>query len=66
MDKSTVLDYHESGLNAEQLEYWQKRATREWSFRPGPMLTFAKGLNTWEGVKSAVSVGVQTIKFVTS
>ena len=66
MDKSTVLDYHESGLNAEQLEYWQKRATREWSFRPGPMLTFAKGLNTWDGFKSAVSVGVQTIKFVTS
>ncbi|MFZ2486792.1 MAG: B12-binding domain-containing radical SAM protein [Anaerolineae bacterium] len=66
MDQSTVLDYHDSGLTAEQLEYWQKRATREWSFRPGPMLTFAKGLNTWAGFKSAVSVGVQTLKFVTS
>jgi radical SAM superfamily enzyme YgiQ (UPF0313 family) len=66
MDKSTVLDYHESGLTAEQLEYWQKRATREWSFRPGPMITFAKGLNSWEGFKSAVSVGVQTLKFVAS
>lgn len=66
MDQSTVLDYHETGLTAEQLEYWQKRATREWSFRPGPMLTFVKGLNTWEGFKSAVSVGVQTLKFVWS
>ncbi len=66
MDQSTVLDYHETGLSAERLEYWQKRATREWSFRPGPILTFAKGLNTWDGVKSAVSVGVQTLKFVAS
>lgn len=64
MDKSTVLDYGE--LSAERLEYWQKRATREWSFRPGPMITFAKGLNTWDGFKSAVSVGVQTLKFVSS
>ena len=64
MDQSTVLDYGE--LSAERLEYWQKRATREWSFRPGPMLTFAKSLNTWQGFKSAVSVGVQTLKFVAS
>ena len=66
MDQSTVLDYHDGGLTAERLEYWQKRATREWSFRPGPMLTFVKSLNTWEGFKSAVSIGLQTLKFVTS
>ena len=63
MDKSTVLDY--AGLPAERLEYWQKRATREWSLRPGPMLTFLKGMNTWEGFKSAVGVGWQTLKFMT-
>jgi len=62
MDKSTVLDY--GNLSAEQLEYWQKRATREWSFRPGPALTFLKGLNTWEGAKSAVNVGWQMLQFV--
>jgi anaerobic magnesium-protoporphyrin IX monomethyl ester cyclase len=62
MDQSTVLDY--PGLPAERLEYWQKRATREWSLRPGPMLTFIKGMNTWEGFKSALSVGVQTLKFM--
>ncbi|MCX7706883.1 MAG: radical SAM protein [Anaerolineae bacterium] len=64
MDQSTVLDY--PGLSAEQLEYWQKRATREWSFRPGPILTFLKGMNTWEGFKSAVSVGLQMLRFVRS
>jgi radical SAM superfamily enzyme YgiQ (UPF0313 family) len=62
MDQSTVLDY--PNLTAERLEYWQKRATREWSLRPGPMLTFIKGMNSWEGFKSAASVGFQTIKFM--
>jgi radical SAM superfamily enzyme YgiQ (UPF0313 family) len=64
MDQSTVLDY--PGLRAEQLEYWQRRATREWALRPGPIWTFLKGLNTWEGMKSAISVGIQTLKFVRS
>jgi radical SAM superfamily enzyme YgiQ (UPF0313 family) len=67
MDRSTVLDYAPSGdggLTAERLEYWQKRATREWSLRPGPMLTFLKGMNSWEGFKSAVGVGVQMLQFM--
>jgi radical SAM superfamily enzyme YgiQ (UPF0313 family) len=64
MDQSTVLDYPH--LSAEQLEYWQKRATREWSFRPGPIWTFIRGLNSWEGFKSAVSVGWQTLQFIRS
>jgi radical SAM superfamily enzyme YgiQ (UPF0313 family) len=61
MDQSTVLDY--GNITAERLEYWQKRATREWSLRPGPMWTFAKGLNTWEGAKSAINVGWQMLQF---
>jgi anaerobic magnesium-protoporphyrin IX monomethyl ester cyclase len=61
MDRSTVLDYE--NLTAEQLEYWQKRATREWSLRPGPILTFLKGLNSWEGAKSAINVGWQMLQF---
>jgi radical SAM superfamily enzyme YgiQ (UPF0313 family) len=64
MDKSTVLDYE--NLTAEQLEYWQKRATREWSLRPGPMWTFLKGLNSWQGAKSAINVGWQMLKFAQS
>jgi radical SAM superfamily enzyme YgiQ (UPF0313 family) len=64
MDQSTVLDYPD--LPAERLEYWQKRATREWSLRPGPMLTFLKGMNSWEGFKSAVSVAWQMVRFMRS
>jgi radical SAM superfamily enzyme YgiQ (UPF0313 family) len=62
MDASTVLDY--PGLPAERLEYWQKRATKEWSLRPGPMMTFIKGLNTWDGLKSGMSVAWQTLGFI--
>jgi len=62
MDRSTVLDY--PGLPAERLEYWQRRATREWSLRPGPIWTFIKGMNSWEGFKSALSVAWQTMKFM--
>jgi len=54
MDRSTVLDYPH--LPAERLEYWQKRAFREWAFRPGPILTFVKGFNSWEGIKSAFDI----------
>jgi anaerobic magnesium-protoporphyrin IX monomethyl ester cyclase len=64
MDQSTVLDY--DNITAEQLEYWQKRATREWSLRPGPIWTFLKGLNSWEGAKSAINVGWQMLQFARS
>jgi hypothetical protein len=63
MDQSTVLDHPD--LPAERLEYRQRRATLEWSLRPGPIRTFLKGLNTWQGLRSAVSVGWQTLRFVT-
>src|SRR5919109_1370887 len=62
MDKGTVLDY--PNLPAERLEYWQKRAFREWAFRPGPMLTFLKGLNSWEGLKSALDIAFQHFAWV--
>jgi anaerobic magnesium-protoporphyrin IX monomethyl ester cyclase len=64
MDRSTVLDYRETGLTAERLEYWQKHATREWALRPGPIWTMLKGINTWAGFKSAVDIGLQTLSFV--
>jgi anaerobic magnesium-protoporphyrin IX monomethyl ester cyclase len=64
MDRSTVLDYQDTGLTAERLEYWQKRATREWALRPGPIWTMLKGLNSWAGFKSAVDIGLQTLSFV--
>jgi anaerobic magnesium-protoporphyrin IX monomethyl ester cyclase len=66
MDGSTVLDYREIGLTAERLEYWQKRATREWALRPEPIWTILRGLNTWAGFKSAVDAGLQTLSFIRS
>lgn len=54
MDRSTVLDY--PNLHAERLEYWQKRAFREWAFRPGPIFWFLRSMNTWEGIKSGLSI----------
>jgi anaerobic magnesium-protoporphyrin IX monomethyl ester cyclase len=58
MDKDTVLDY--PNLSAERLLYWQKRAFREWAFRPGPVFTYLKMLmSDWSTLKSALSVGFQ-------
>ncbi|MCL6511052.1 MAG: B12-binding domain-containing radical SAM protein [Anaerolineae bacterium] len=61
MDKGTVLDY--GGLKAEELEYWQKRAFREWAFRPGPILTFLKSINGPEVIKSALEIGIGSVKW---
>jgi len=64
MDQGTVLDYPD--LKAEDLLYWQKRAFREWAFRPGPILTMLKGMNSWAGFKSALDIGLQTLGWVRS
>lgn len=65
MDKGTVLDYPE--LTAEQLLHWQKRAFREWAFRPGPMLTYLKMLfSDWSTFRSAIGVGVQHLSWATT
>jgi anaerobic magnesium-protoporphyrin IX monomethyl ester cyclase len=65
MDKGTVLDY--PNLSAERLLYWQKRAFREWAFRPGPMLTYLKMLfSDWNTVKSALSVGLQHVSWAST
>jgi len=62
MDQGTVLDYPE--LKAEELLGWQRRAFREWAMRPGPVLTYLKSMNTWEGFKSALNAGWQTLRWV--
>jgi radical SAM superfamily enzyme YgiQ (UPF0313 family) len=59
MDESTVLDY--PGLPAERIEYWARRAFREWALRPGPMWIFLKSMNSWYAFKSAVNVGWQAL-----
>jgi anaerobic magnesium-protoporphyrin IX monomethyl ester cyclase len=58
MDKGTVLQY--DNLSAEDLMYWQKRAFREWAFRPGPLWTYIKMLaSDAHTFKRAVRVGLE-------
>lgn len=65
MDKGTVLDY--PNLPAERLLYWQKRAFREWAFRPGPIFTYLKMLlSDWSTIRSALSVGFQHLSWASS
>lgn len=65
MDKGTVLDY--PNLPAERLLYWQKRAFREWAFRPGPVLTYLKMLTyDWTTLRTALNVGVQHLFWASS
>jgi radical SAM superfamily enzyme YgiQ (UPF0313 family) len=62
MDRGTVLDY--PNLSAEELLYWQKRAFREWAFRPGPMFTYLKMLLTdVSTLKTALDVGLQHLSW---
>ncbi|MCC6300310.1 MAG: radical SAM protein [Anaerolineales bacterium] len=65
MDKGTVLDYPD--MPAEKLLYWQKRAFREWAFRPGPALTYLKMLMyDWSTMKTAINVGLQHLFWASS
>jgi radical SAM superfamily enzyme YgiQ (UPF0313 family) len=58
MDKGTVLQYE--NLSAEDLLYWQRRAFREWAFRPGPVVTYIKMLCSDPSTfKRAVRVGIE-------
>jgi radical SAM superfamily enzyme YgiQ (UPF0313 family) len=65
MDKGTVLQYE--NLSAEDLMYWQKRAFREWAFRTGPALTYAKMLfSDTHTFKRAVRVGMEHLGWAVS
>ncbi len=58
MDKETVLEYE--NLSSEDLLYWQRRAFREWAFRPGPIYTYFKMLmGDRRTFKRAVQVGME-------
>ncbi len=64
MDRGTVLDYPD--LPAERLLYWQKRAFREWAFRPGPVGTYLKMLlSDPMTFRSALDVGLQHLTWST-
>lgn len=63
MDKETVLDY--PNLSSERLEYWQRRAFREWALRPAPIFTFLKMLLTDLSMfKNAMNVASQHASWI--
>ena len=63
MDRETVLQY--ANLSAEDLLAWQRRAFREWAFRPGPMFTYLKMLWSDPGTfKRALRVGCEHLRWV--
>jgi anaerobic magnesium-protoporphyrin IX monomethyl ester cyclase len=65
MDKGTVLQYE--NLSAEDLLYWQSRAFREWAFRPGPAISYAKMLlSDYRTFKRAFRVGVEHLGWALS
>jgi radical SAM superfamily enzyme YgiQ (UPF0313 family) len=59
MDRSTVLDY--PPLPAERIEYWARRALREWALRPGPLWTFLKSINNLAVLRSGMEVARQHV-----
>lgn len=61
MDKSTVLQY--ANLSAEDLQKEAQRATREWMFRPGPILTFARSMTNVASIKSLLNIGFQQARW---
>jgi len=62
MYSHTVLNYPH--LSSKQLEYWAKRAAREWSLRPGPMMTFLKGAAKPDTLGQLVRIGVNHLKWM--
>ena len=59
MDRSTVLDY--PGMPAERIEYWARRAFREWAFRPGPIWTYLTQMLSVDTFRAAVRVGLESL-----
>jgi len=62
MYSHTVLNYPH--LSSQDLEYWARRAAREWSLRPGPMVTFLKGAARPDTLGQLVQIGVNHIKWM--
>ena len=49
-----------TSLPPERLEYWQKRAFREWAFRSGSIWTRIKGLKAWARFRNVATGGLQS------
>lgn len=62
LDQEMVLDY--PGLPAERILYWQKRAFRECTLRPKPLLEYLKTLiSDLPAIQNAASVGMYLLNW---
>jgi anaerobic magnesium-protoporphyrin IX monomethyl ester cyclase len=62
MYSHTVLNYPH--LSSKDLEYWAKRAAREWSLRPGPMMTFLKAAGNPDTLGQLWKIGTNHLKWI--
>jgi anaerobic magnesium-protoporphyrin IX monomethyl ester cyclase len=62
MYNHTVLNYPH--LSSKDLEYWAKRAAREWSLRPGPIMTFLKAASNRETLGHLWKIGTNHIRWM--
>ncbi len=62
MDRSTVLDYPE--MPGERIEYWARRAFREWAFRPGPLWTYLTSMASPATFRAAVRIGLESLGWI--
>jgi radical SAM superfamily enzyme YgiQ (UPF0313 family) len=62
MYSHTVLNYPH--LSSKDLEYWAKRAAREWSLRPGPIKTFLKAAANPDTLGQLWQIGTNHIRWM--
>ncbi len=58
----TVLNYPH--LSSKDLEYWARRAAREWSLRPGPIKTFLKAAANPDTISQLWKIGTNHIRWM--
>jgi anaerobic magnesium-protoporphyrin IX monomethyl ester cyclase len=58
----TVLNYPE--LSSKDLEYWARRAAREWSLRPAPIATFLKAAANLDTLGQLWQIGVNHLSWM--
>jgi anaerobic magnesium-protoporphyrin IX monomethyl ester cyclase len=58
----TVLNYPE--LSSKDLEYWARRAAREWSLRPAPIATFLKAAANLDTLGQLWQIGLNHLSWM--
>jgi hypothetical protein len=56
--------HDDQSMSSKDLEYWAKRAAREWSLRPGPIMTFLKAASNRETLGHLWKIGTNHIRWM--